>query len=423
MKKKIYTLIDFSEAPVYQYLKLNKYARGARALALADSNSLVLLPRHAAIVALKKLYEEVLWQNKANIECMWIDNPGYCLDQDILASSKYLRAIRQKLQEAVANGFEIHTKAHQCNAYFEQWMQQMGVEYTSNLDDSNWYDQYHSKALLHRHIQAPNKPSVLECQVPQVKVPKGFVAGNASQGMEAFQTLKGMGVQNVLAKAVEGTSGQGITTLHDWTDLEELPWEHDDYIVTEKLKVDTNALGAEANAVILFHQQKIFNPPHTMLMDGYSMDGSIMPFLSNPAQYNDLYKQVNPLLQWLVSTGMKGDGGLDFIFSNNEAFLVDNNLGRMSGTHLVTYFQKSYVPANLPFIYFKIDYTEHETQAIWQQLKAAGLAFCPSTQIGVFPVFYMKGIAGVMAAFAPDNLAAYQMSMRCYELFEAKTYA
>jgi len=420
MKKKIFTLIDLSEAPVYQDLHLNKYARGARALALADSNSLILLPKHPAIVALKKVYEEVLWQNKTNIECLWIDNPTYCLDQDILASPQYLNTIRQKLQKAVADGFEIYTMAHIHNPYFEQWMQQMGVSFISNLDHQAWYNQYHSKALLHRHIQAPNQPSVIERYVPEVKVTKGFVASNISQGMEAFRKLKDLGVQNILAKAVEGTSGQGITRLEDWSDIEALPWEQDDYIITEKLTVDTNVLGVEANAVILFHEQKIFNPPHTMLMDGYSMDGSIMPFLNNPQQYKNLFKQVNPLLQWLVSTGMKGDGGLDFIFSDNEAYLVDNNLGRMSGTHLITYFQKSHVPANLPFIYFKIDYNQQNIEEVWTQLNASNLAFCPEKQTGVFPIFYLQGIAGVMAAFAPTNIEAHRMLTLCTELFEVK---
>ncbi|HAS41668.1 MAG TPA: hypothetical protein DCS93_14395 [Microscillaceae bacterium] len=420
MEKKTFTLIDLSEAPVYQYLNLNKYARGARALALADSNSLVLLPKHRTVVALKKLYEAVLWQNKTNIECLWIDNPTYCLDQDILASPQYMKAIRQRLHKAVANGFEIHTMAHQYNPYFEQWMQQMGVPFISNLDDQTWYNQYHSKALLHRHIQTPNEPSVIERYVPEVKVTQGFVASNINQGIEAFRRLKDLGVQNILAKAVEGTSGQGITGLEDWSDIEELSWEQDDYIITEKLPVDTNVLGAEANAVILFHKQKIFNPPHTMLMDGYSMDGSIMPFLSNPQQHKNLFKQVNPLLKWLVSTGMKGDGGLDFIFSENEAYLVDNNLGRMSGTHLATYFQKSHVSANLPFIYFKIDYNQQNIEEVWAQLKASNLAFCSETQTGIFPIFYLQGIAGVMAAFAPTNLEAHHMLDLCAEMFEVK---
>ena len=113
-------------------------------------------------------------------------------------------------------------------------------------------------------------------------------------------------------------------------------------------------------------------------------------------------------MDFMAAKGMQKDGGVDFIISRNKAYLIDNNLGRMTGTHAPLFFQKRHFP-EAAFAYYEPDLSSRDVFDVWEILQSKGLALDLKRGTGVFPISYLPGISAEMMAFAPTVHEAYDL--------------
>ena len=418
--KKIFKFIDLGDDEKYEKFSFNNYSRIARGLSMVDNHSILLLLKHPAVVALQEFFKEILWQGKEDIQCIYVEDQQYNMDQTILDTPPLINLINEKLTEAYQKGFDIKTYNFERNSCFSAWFKQIKIPTISNLDNPAWYAKYHSKAILHRHIMHPDIPALIE-QVPQIKVPKGYICENPEQAFIAYKKLAQLGVKKMLTKFFHGSGGRGICALDDISETAKIDWEAGPHIITERLELDQNLLGDEANCGVLIHEGELFGSIFTVtLANKFTSTGAICPILNNKEQQNNINFQLDHLLKWLKSINMQGEGSFDFLFSKNEAWLVDNNMGRMGGTHFSVHFQKVHAPDNRCFVYFKVQNGEDiNIWEVWNILQKNKLDFSPKTQMGVFPIRHVEGIISEMLAFGSTNMEAYQMAQKTLALLEA----
>ena len=74
-------------------------------------------------------------------------------------------------------------------------------------ENQEWIEKYGDKGILHRHMSALEKPSVIELIDPSINVPRGFVCTTKAELRGARKLLAGT---KACIKPLAGATGVGI---------------------------------------------------------------------------------------------------------------------------------------------------------------------------------------------------------------------
>ena len=408
----MFKLINFNRALTDEARGLEKYGNALASLSLSSPRHLTLLPEHQDLKALAALYEKVLFDGQI-IPICYIPDDHYVTDETIFKSSALISQIDAHLDRLVPAGEQVALFMAKPNPYLYGWLLQLKRKVHFKRETQKYLKQIIHKGIFHRHISTKDTPSVIEA-FPALRIPLGYIAGSKKDIKLAYTTLKTQGVEKIMAKPIKESLGRGIKTLHSVADIHALP--KGVYAIEEKLALDTNSFGMEANCAIGYHQQKPF-AHWTQLIDGTTYVGAVYPFEGSEAVKNDIANQSAIFLEFAKTYGMKNDGGIDFLIANDKAYLIDNNLGRLTATHSSIFFQQNHA-INRPFSTFAIKNHQYSVDEVWEILQKADVAFDKTTKTGVFPYAYMKGETRKFIAFHDSSTTAYEMGLKVQSLFD-----
>lgn len=403
-------LIDLSPSTHQQELGHNKYLFTPRGLTLAGQNALVLLPDFLPIRALAGLYERELFNRKSFPVC-YIPDTHYSMDYTINHDTEILSEIQGRLESLAPADKRLELHIHARNPDVFSWLGKIDRKTTYTPESDRFLKNATHKGIFHRYIATLNVPAVIE-KYPTIRVPLGYIAASKTELQRAYELLHKKGIKSMMAKKIRGSGGHGITPIYQMGDIDGL--SDGLYALQEKLELDRSPFGTANNCGIAFYNKKVFCTS-TQLLNGTEYTGAISPFVASNALQSDITAQTQAFLSFAVSNGMKNDGGIDFLISNDKAWLTDNNLGRKTATHSLMFFRQAHAPER-PFASFTIVNQQRDILEVWDLLKTNNLAFDKSSGKGAFPFSYIQNENGRMVAFHDSQAEAYALSLRVQAL-------
>ena len=293
----------------------------------------------------------------------------------------------------------------------KRWLERLPFQWIHNIDNPIFQKKYTAKSIFHRSIVDTETPALIE-ELATLRTPRGYTARSHEEIVAACERLSDEGVNEILAKPSTQSSGIGIREISTVDDIDNLA--KDEYVIEEKLHLDKDRYGETANAGIAFRNNQRYGV-WRQLLKGDKYVGALYPFDGNSALTADILRQTEVFKNFMFTKGMRKDGGIDFLISKKKAFLIDNNLGRMTGTHAPLFFQKLYLP-EMAFAYFEVDGLDDDIFNIWEQLQSKGLALDLVRKTGVYPVCHLPSVSAEMMAFAPTASEAFHLMEKTQEL-------
>ena len=411
-KGNLFRIINLGRASEDQTHGFHQYTQPALSLLLVqDRNELIILPNAEPLKQMKTFFEETLWDGQT-VNCIFSDKQYYSIDAGISNDDGLFEEIKKQLSFFVKAEGTIDLISFAPTPEIEEWTKCLPYKVVHNFDSALFRKKYSSKNIFHRLISEPDKPALIE-HLP-LRIPRGYVAQSQKEIVVACEKLSSEGVDNILAKPSNQSAGIGIKDIRSNDDIEGLSTDVE-YLLEEKLVLDEDAYGKKSNCGVAFHDNQVFGV-WRQLLNGDAYMGAIYPFGGADTLNDDILRQIHTFKDFMITKGMKKDGGIDFIISNNQAFLVDNNLGRMTGTHSAIFFQRRYVP-DTPFAYFDLGKLGLGVFEVWEILRQKNVALDIDRKLGVFPVCWMPNICAEMIAFAPTPLDAYELMSEMRTLF------
>jgi hypothetical protein len=406
----MFKLIILGRAITDAKLGYNRYTSIIDGLSWSDSKSLVLLPDYPSCQETAALYQREL---ASELAFFFVPDLDYCLDKVIDEHPAILNNIQKQLDTLVSTEETIQIIFFRQNPYLVSWTKRLKHKLQLVLEPAHYFTYSMFKSIFHRSVLTPTVPAPLE-KYPCIRVPTGYVATDKAAVLLAFKALRAQGIANILVKPVDGYLGKGIETIDEASDIQHLPERA--YVVEEKLTLDRNAYGMEASYATNFYKQEILQIT-TQLVDDKVYSGTLSEFLGSEPLYADIKAQSNAFLAWAMEQGMQNYGGIDFLVQDNLAYLVDNNLGRMTAAQGSYFFKTTYAP-NRTFMTFYSHRTERSVEEVWQILKKNQWAFDKETQIGIFPFAYIQHEMCKMIALHHSTEQAYEMAMAAKQFLE-----
>ena len=392
----------------------DRYYLPARGLADAPAfikdgrTPVVIVPSYQPIRDLAHFYERTLNGGK-QFDIVETDDNHYLMDRDIATSDTILADLNKR------NGNEvIELYPYGVTDEFLSWAQPLidkGAVLVGDKKrylDTRWWGH---KGGLHRWVDNLHCPSFAEKS--GMIVADGFVARNKDEMLEACDLL---GTHNVMLKPYILSGGfdmKACSTPEDVADYkiplmpggkkgEEMP------VAVEKLlDIDKDQHGELAYS-LQFTGTRLVGKLTRQLVHG------VTHWVGNqiPAETSDEFeKEAIDMVQNFLSKGApQGPGGVDIVSVKGKPVIMEINGGRPTGAHNPKMFKEAFAPKAPATIFEKednVDLLGTNVETVWDRLstknyKRSPLAFNPKTQLGVYPLVWMKNMWSMLISFGMD---------------------
>lgn len=243
-------------------------------------------------------------------------------------------------------------------------------------DPAFWMETFGSKSFL---------SSLSEFSVPLSKM-----CTTREELIEAFLYFE-RNKKRILLKVEVSSGGIGNHEIKSIEHLRYYKFPFGSVVLQELLDTDRDDTGEVCSAAIQFNGNEIMGVTD-QLVKGYSFKGSSYP---SQLPLKMQHKMKNIVYKILSKINPQGPGGCDFIIAHGEPFLVDLNVGRMTGVHPVWWFLKLYAPKK-SFILRVISCSTSLDQW-WDQLGVN--RFCFETSVGSLPLAWGTDTALIVTIF------------------------
>eukprot|EP00003_Mantamonas_plastica_P026614 TRINITY_DN549_c0_g1_i12.p1 TRINITY_DN549_c0_g1~~TRINITY_DN549_c0_g1_i12.p1 ORF type:complete len:2034 (-),score=774.81 TRINITY_DN549_c0_g1_i12:60-6089(-) len=295
-----------------------------------------------------------------------------------------------------------------------RWMKELellGVKICAESED--WIRKFGTKAILHRHVQTLETPSVLETLgIGKVRVCNGYNCSSNEDLIKAFHMLD---CEKVVIKPALGAAGEGIIFVDNEEELANYKFDYGEVSLEEFVDIDRASDGIMLAPACHYFGKELFGSP---LVDQIMVSTSYAGW--RPSEVSEKVKErcVRTAQGLLKRIKPNGPGGVDFLISHDQPLLSDINTGRFNGAHFPKTFVSAFCKDGVEWIAWKLKPPKFMTIDIYhRRLVAAGLIFQPGeSEYGVFPLVFFPPRSGQYVAVGRDGLHVHGMKEKASKL-------
>ena len=360
----------------------DQYYLPARFLSACNPNTMVVLPEHRSLRDFVNWFQENVFRPRFNqaLNVLWLDDSEYLLDRNVTFDNIHtMQTFLDGARDAVVFPYSTYS------AFYDWFGQLNGV---SLLGESNdFYRNFANKTILH-----PGSESGLDLsRVSGLRIPNGINCFNQSELNAAFDSFAS---DRVLLKDPFGSGGAGISLVSNtdsFGDVSEFP-----QMLEQCLELDTLSDGSELSLTVQFTAGEVMAVPTRQIVHGTHSAGNVIMESEFMHLYDDVMNQSRIVASLLSDSGMKGLGGVDFLFQDGVAYLVDVNLGRPTAAHPAWMTRDSHfgVDSNLAFATLDMPFDKNIEEA-WSL--ASGFN---SSDVRVMPLYHLQDMEARWIAFS-----------------------
>jgi len=344
----------------------DQYYLPARFLSACNPNTLIALPRHESLQDFVSWFQENIFRPRFNqvLNVLWLDNAEYLLDKNI--DSNALR----RMEEFVSGS--VHSVAFPYSTYSEffEWFNKLN-NFSLLGEDSGFYSDYANKTILHSGSNSGLDLS----SIPGLRIPFGINCFSRDDLLRYSASFEG---RSHLIKDPFGSGGIGISLVRNFEDLNTSSFPQ---MLEACLDLQTLEDGSELSLSVQFTGGRVMHVPTRQIVYGTHSAGNVINEKRFEYLYEDVMNQANIVSSVLAEHGMRGLGGVDFLFQDDEAWLVDVNLGRPTAAHPAWFTRDSYYGVNSSIAFATLDMPfDKSISDVWGRvefLRSSGVEFMP----------------------------------------------
>jgi hypothetical protein len=277
-------------------------------------------------------------------------------------------------------------------------------------DERSWIERFGGKDILHPNAFPDRRRGGLPL-IRGVRVAAGYVAGSQDELVRAYDLLRERNIRRMILKPTTSATGEGITKDVTRGSLSSYRFPLGPVVLEECLEIDRDEKGREITPSIQFCGCRI-GEPTDQLLNGYAYAGNRGPCSASREFQEGFRSMTEQVLTWMRP---QGPGGLDVLSVQGKPVLVDVNVGRWTGAHPIKFFRSLYA-RGAAFSCRKV-VPRYRIKEFWGELERLGIAFLPGeSSSGIFPLCYLTGMWGMLAAFAPTVAEADELLQRAIAL-------
>eukprot|EP00301_Raphidiophrys_heterophryoidea_P022252 c6454_g1_i1.p1 GENE.c6454_g1_i1~~c6454_g1_i1.p1 ORF type:complete len:531 (+),score=60.06 c6454_g1_i1:212-1804(+) len=282
-----------------------------------------------------------------------------------------------------------------------------------------WMSKYGDKGILHRHVNTPDVPCMIELIDPTIAVPRGYVCETVTDLLKAREMLLTQCCNCFAIKPLSGATGKGIILMPTLEILESYTFPMGVVSLEEFLVKDEAPDGTSISPALHYVEHSLLgNGMVDQIMKGTRYIGWRTSSTSREFQE----EAVRVMKKFISHTNPCGAGGVDFLSVAGKPVLVDINTGRFNGAHAPKLFQQMYAPDSELYCWKQKPDPNLTVFAVWQRLQDAGIAFQPKTsRSGVFPILFLRGLSSMFVAFGEYPGQAEELKNRAYAFVQPPT--
>ena len=268
-------------------------------------------------------------------------------------------------------------------------------------EDLEWTKKFGTKALMHRHIQTPDVPSLLESAIDlSIPVPKGYVCSTTKDLSDAWNKL---GIAECIIKPVSLGNGEGIVEIKDLDQLSLYDFAYGDVSLEEKLVLDVCIDGLVLAPSMHYMEGSLIGPQNGML-DQILVGNVGMGFRKSHG--NKIFQKTALRIANNILNKLKpnGPGRIEFVSVNGAPVLISFAGGRFTNGHVPKLFYDMYAKGKSFYYWDHKPGDDVDPTGFWRRLKNAGTHFQPGGNAGgIFPLQYLRGMSGMFVAIGKDE--------------------
>ena len=377
------TIIAQGPKPEYQVDEdwADQYYLPARFLSACNSNTLIALPRHDALQEFVDWFQENIFRPRfaQALNVLWLDDTEYLLDRNI--DDRALRVMRDFVYGASDSVVFPYATYPQ---FFEWFGMLDGLSVLG--EDRGFYCNFANKTILH-----PGSLSGLDLSVVDgLRIPHGVNCFDRDDLIRQSAEFSGSAH---LLKDPFGSGGNGISLVRSVNDLEVSTYPQ---MLEKCLDLQTLEDGSELSLTVQFTGGRVMGVPTRQIVHGTHSAGNVICEERFAHLYEDVMNQARIVSNVLTQNGMRGLGGVDFLFENNQAWLVDVNLGRPTAAHPAWFTRDSYFGAESRVAFATLDMPfDRNVSDVWGCVE--GLL---SDSVNFMPLYHLQGMESRWICFA-----------------------
>jgi hypothetical protein len=302
---------------------------------------------------------------------------GYKNSQVIWTTGKTFSLYSEldEVQQQLPSNEELEVIPHTNHTVLKLWCEKH--KYKLKGDNTVWKHSCGHKGILHQQ-----KEQLAALGIP---ILPGIFVPNRNNIVACYkQFMKELHLKNstdhtpdVYVKPVLGTSGRGIKVLHSLNDAMEYQQHSADmdcpYLIEEAKKIDHYPDGTCSTPSVIWNGTDVITCSDQITSDDVKFLGN-----EHPPRCSDKVKDLcraatHRLLEYIQPQGY---GGVDFIVSDGEPYMVDINAGRLCASHhpFLT-LQKFGRQNDVAYRTLLVRITVDDVFKFWKQLENNSLAF------------------------------------------------
>jgi len=377
------TIIAQGPKPEYQADDdwADQYYLPARFLSACNPNTLVTLPRHESLESFVCWFQENIFRPRFNqtLNVLWLNDSEYLLDKNIdNAALDVMQEFAADCDQAVVFPYSTYPQ------FFDWFGCLQGVSLLG--EDRGFYRNFANKTILH-----PGSLSGLDLSlVDGLRIPHGVNCFDRDDLIR--QSAEFAGSAHLL-KDPFGSGGNGISLVRSVDDLEVSSYPQ---MLEQCLDLQTLEDGSELSLTVQFTGGRVMGVPTRQIVHGTHSAGNVICEERFAHLYEDVMNQSRIVSNVLTQHGMRGLGGVDFLFENNQAWLVDVNLGRPTAAHPAWFTRDSYFGAESRVAFATLDMPfDRNVSDVWglvDGLQSSGVDF--------MPLYHLQGMEARWICFA-----------------------
>lgn len=268
-------------------------------------------------------------------------------------------------------------------------------------EDLEWSKTYGNKSVLHRHIRTKDVPSILESEIdPSIAVAKAFICSDIGDLLNAWKELN---LDEAIIKPVAIGNGEGIVEIKEAVQLTLYEFTYGDVILQEKLAVDTAADGLVLASSIHYMESACIGA-HKGIMDQILVGNACMGFRKSHTTKIFQKTALRTASTMLAKLKTKGPGRMEFVSVNGAPVLISFVGGRLTHGHVQKMFYDMYGNGKSVYCWDHKPGDDVDPTGFWRRLKNSGAHFAPNSRsTGIFPLQFLRGMAGTFIAFGKDE--------------------
>jgi len=250
-----------------------------------------------------------------------------------------------------------------------------------------WIQQKGFGRAMHRHMNKPEDPCILEQEVPNLKRVKGYIAATNQDLIKAYELLVGS-KGKVVCVPILSTDGKGTTTMGSQAEMELYNFPDGEVVIREPIEFDKAADGLPIIVGVTYLKQEVFGQGFTDIVKLGSANNGLRPSVTS----QDFQKKVMKLSnQVLKAIAPEGPGTMDFAAVNGEPVLFMLQTNRFTPSHYAKLFLEEHAP-QATYVCWNFHPPEDvDVWTFWSRLTERNAEFTPGVSTrGVFPLLFLK---------------------------------